>query len=90
MQNYVIIIFAAHIIYIYLPQNRTNVCTPLRQTHYGGMQTAAFRPYTKKERHKNEKAYKKFAGRTKMLNFAIITDMHNAYGDIQGNLNHTL
>lgn len=44
----------------------------------------------KKERHKNEKAYKKFAGRTKMLNFATITDMHEAYGDIQGNLNHTL
>lgn len=62
----------------------------LRQTHSSGMQTAAFRPYTKKERHKNEKAYKKFAGRTKMLNFAIITDMHNAYSDIQGNLNHTL
>ena len=53
-----------------------------RQPHSGHTQ--------KKEMHKNEKAYKKFAGRTKMLNFAIITDMHNAYGDIQGNLNHTL
>lgn len=79
----------AHYIYIFTAESYKRLHAPAPDTfqRYADSRIPAIH---KKKRHKNEKAYKKFAGRTKMLNFAIITDMHNAYGDIQGNLNHTL